>query len=59
MYKKEGIKFVTPTDNFEDLKVSYDKRDPFGVNMRLRQSLSNTNMILFKLDTERYMDEMT
>ena len=28
--------------------LKYSKNDPFGVNMRLRQSLSSTNQILFR-----------
>lgn len=28
--------------------LKYSKNDPFGVNMRLRQSLSCTNQILFR-----------
>ena len=39
-------------------QVAYSQNDPFGVNLRLRQSLSNTNQILFKIDSERYISKM-
>lgn len=38
--------------------VKYNKNDPFSVNMRLRQSLSNTNRILFKQDNQRYIESI-
>lgn len=38
--------------------LKYSKNDPFGVNMRLRQSLSSTNQILFRQDNQRYIESM-
>ena len=38
--------------------IKYNKNDPFSVNMRLRQSLSNTNRILFKQDNQRYIESI-
>ena len=38
--------------------LKYSKNDPFGVNMRLRQSLSCTNQILFRQDNQRYIESM-
>ena len=38
--------------------VKYNKNDPFSVNMRLRQSLSNTNRILFRQDNQRYIESI-
>ena len=39
--------------------VRYNKNDPFGVNIRLRQSLSSTNRILFRQDNDRYVDNQS
>ena len=41
---------------FAQKSVKYNKNDPFGVNMRLRQSLTNTNKILFRQDNQRYIE---
>ena len=43
---------------FGQQALRYNKNDPFGVNMRLKQSLSNTHKILFKQDNQRYIDNL-
>ena len=69
VYKKEGQEFgaygptdVAGNDSGDRLinqkPLSYSKKDPFGVNMRLRQSLSSTNKILYKQDNQRYVEQV-
>ena len=51
-----GINNDMDNEIFAQKSVKYNKNDPFGVNMRLRQSLTNTNKILFRQDNQRYIE---